>query len=82
MIFQKVFLEDIIEGHNIIEDKPIAHTRWAVRHRAIFQYEDKFYVLSYEVPATEYQEWDPFNGEKEVDCQEVKPIQKTITVYE
>lgn len=76
-------LEDNVSGCSLIEDKIIGKNRWTIVYRIIFLYKNgKYYSTTYRVGATEYQDESPWEYENEVECIEVKPIEKTITVYE
>jgi hypothetical protein len=65
----------------IISDEIIDTSRWSVIHYIIFKFEDKFYGTSYSVGATEQQDEYPWEFEDPIHCEELVPIQKTITVY-
>ena len=81
MKFKKDFLQDLVGGG--IVDEIIDHTRWSVVHWQVFKHEDKYYSTSYSVGATESQDESPYEYDKdELECPEVKPVEKTITVYE
>jgi hypothetical protein len=81
MKFKKEFLMEF-EGKTII-DEMVDHSRWSVSHRRIFEFEGKFYETYYSVGATEQQDESPYEyDEDEIDCPEVKPVQKLVTVYE
>lgn len=57
-------------------------SRWSIHHKIIFSYNDKFYSTTYSVGATEYQDESPWQNEEDVECQEVKLVEKTIKVWE
>jgi hypothetical protein len=81
MRFSRDFLADM-DGETI-EDEIIGHGRWTVHHRRVFSHEGKFYVTTYSVGATESQDERPYEYDsEEIDCAEVFPREKTITVYE
>jgi hypothetical protein len=69
-----------------ISNEIIDTSRWSVLYLLTFKHKDKFYQISYSKGATEYQDEQPFEDTTDengmVDCQEVKPVEKTITVYE
>lgn len=80
---QKMTWGDYSDGYRIVEDTISGTGRWSVYHDMVFEYESKFYRTSYSVAATESQCEEPYEYENDmVDCTEVEPIQKTITVYE
>ncbi|MCE7700109.1 MAG: hypothetical protein K8E24_015215 [Methanobacterium paludis] len=68
---------------NVIEDKILDHGRWSIYHELIFELDGKLYKTSYSEGATECQDESPFELDHDgVDCVEVKPVEKTIIVYE
>lgn len=62
----------------LIEDKVIGNTRWAIKHRLVFQYEDKYYQTYYYIGATECQDIPPWEGEDKVECIEVEEQEVTV----
>ena len=87
MLFKKEFMQEVVydeaEGVAIMEDIIVEHRRWSVVHRIIFSYQEKLYESNYCVGATESQDERPYEWEDdEIKCSEVKPVSKTITVYE
>jgi hypothetical protein len=71
------------EGFTFIEDEIVDTTRWSILTKLTFKFGDKFYQTTYSKGATEYQDESPFeNEDDEIECKEVFPVQKTITVYE
>ena len=49
----------------------------------VFKFDGKFYITSYGRAATECQDEQPYEyDEDDIECQEVFPKQKLITVYE
>lgn len=88
MLFPKEDLVELAGGcsfddYTIIEDTIIDNSRWTIDHRLIFKYKDKFYKSIYSEGATEQQYQGPYEYEKDpVECKEVHPVKKTITVYE
>jgi hypothetical protein len=80
MKFAKEWLQD--DGGETIEDRVIGQSRWAVHHERVFQHEGRFFRTRYRVGATEYQDEEPYEHEgDEIECVEVFPTEKTITVY-
>lgn len=74
---------DILDsGEGVIKDDVYDHTRWSVIHELIFKFEEKIYRTTYSVGATEYQDEGPWDYVDMVECIEVKPVEKTIIVYE
>lgn len=92
MKFKKELLQEVAcmypdeeewEGFKVISKDITDTSRWAVHHSLIFSFEGKFYQTNYREGATEYQDESPFEHDPdEIECKEVKPVQKTITVYE
>ena len=81
MIFKKEFLREF-EGKTIL-DEITDNSRWSIIHRRIFEFEGKFYETTYSVGATESQDESPYEYDKEeIECPEVKPVEKLVTVYE
>jgi len=68
---------DEIDDVEIIEDKVVDRRRWVVVSRAILKRGDEVVGLSYESPATEYQEGGDFNHE----FYAVEPYEVTVTKY-
>jgi hypothetical protein len=87
MKFKKEFLLDLIYGEEagfVVEDTIVSTGRWAIDHRMIFEVDDKFYELLYQRAATEMQDMQPLEDYRAggmIDCDEVLPTPKTITVY-
>ncbi len=80
MKFSKEFLQD--EGGETVQDREIGRGRWSVHHERVFQHEGRFYRTRYSVGATENQDERPYEYEPdEIECVEVFPTPKTITVY-
>lgn len=65
----------------LIEDKITGTSRWSIQHSVVFKLEERFWRTQYQVGATEYQDEQPFEYVDDVPCQEVAPIDKTITVW-
>ena len=88
MKFTKEHLQEILwEGRGkIIEDVVTDSGRWSIYHRFTFAddaaYPGKIFRTSYSIGATEQQMEQPWEYEDEIECQEVVPVEKTITVYE
>lgn len=83
MKFSKQFLIETLDSDRDVLDEITEHGRWRILHHRVFEWEGKFYCANYTVGATEYQEESPYEYEKdEVDCPEMRPVQKIITVYE
>lgn len=73
-------LDDVFE---VIEDEILFTTRWSVHYRKVFRCDDKFYETVYSRGSTECQDERPYQDEgPEIECPEVRPVQKIITIYE
>jgi hypothetical protein len=82
MKFPKNFLAEKAFDEEISETI-IDHRRWVVVYEVIFKHQGKFYRTRFERGATEYQNQAPYEYEPdEIECQEVSPEKRTITVYE
>lgn len=57
-------------------------SRWSTHHEIIFSYDNKFWKTYYSIGATEYQEESPWEYQKEVECKEVRLVEKTVKVWE
>lgn len=58
-------------------------TRWSIIYESVFKFEGKFYRTYYSVGATESQYERPYEYDAdEIECLEVVPTEKTVTVYE
>jgi len=80
MKFSKEFLRDM-DGETIT-DEVIDTSRWSIHYERVFKHEGKFYRTYYSCGATESQEEYPYRDEgDEIECQEVEPKEKTVTVY-
>lgn len=80
MRFSREFLNE--EEGETIEDKFLSRSRWHLRYRRVFMWEGKYYAYIYDQGATEYQEDEDDDPNDMVECPEVFPAEKTITVYE
>ena len=75
-------LLEMDEDVEIIEDKVLDVSRWSIRYELIFKFEGEFYRTDYSIGATEYQIEEPWDGELEVECTQVVPVERLVTVYE
>lgn len=58
-------------------------SRWSIHYTSVFQFQDKYYRTHYSVGATESQDESPYEyDDDEIECKEVIPVEKVITVYE
>jgi hypothetical protein len=74
-------LENLLD--EAISDDIVDQRRWHVSHEAVFECEGKFYLVHYDVPATESQDCEKFctNDDGLVECVEVEPHQEMVTKY-
>jgi len=83
MKFKKEVILDIMESEDdVIYTKIIDKSRWCDIYEWVFRFENKFYMSNYRVGSSELQEERPYEFDREIECKEVFPVQKTITVYE
>lgn len=84
MKFKKQFLLDEMEsGENVVVNEYVENSRWHKHYRWVFRFDGKFYESFYRVGATENQYESPYEYDpEEIECKEVFPVIKTITVYE
>ena len=81
MKFSKEFLQD--EGGETVSNKIIGRNRWSLRYERVFSHEGHYYLTRYNSGATESQDERPYEHEDdEIECVEVFPAEKTVTVYE
>jgi hypothetical protein len=66
----------------VLEDTQIGTTRWSIRHKLIVRIKDKFYSTIYATGATECQDEQPWQYEKEVTFTEVHQVEKLVKVWE
>jgi hypothetical protein len=65
-----------------VEDIITHSSRWHEHHKIVFEYEGKFYRTTYRVGATEMQEEYPWDDKDEIECTEVRKVQKMVDVWE
>lgn len=87
MKFHKAVLQDALWGECedivTIQDNITDTGRWSVHHEWVFKYDGKFYRAQYSVGATEQQDEVPFEYDgDQIECAEVRPVEKTVVVYE
>jgi hypothetical protein len=84
MKFSKEFLQEgVYDDEATISDRITGNGRWSIHHERVFKHEGKFYLTKYSVGATESQYESPYQYDgAEIECAEVFPREKTITVYE
>ena len=71
--------EDLVKIREHISE----HNRWSVVYEVIFRQGDRYYLVCYYQPATEYQDCDTFPWAEDgmVECTEVVPTPKTVIQY-
>jgi hypothetical protein len=77
----KEIMLDILDSGGI-SDTIVENSRWSILHKLIFQHEGKVYKTGYSVGATEEQYERPWEYENEVECIEVKLVEKVVKVWE
>lgn len=88
--FKKEDLLGLLDGDDScgleqVSDRIVDTGRWSIHHDLIFKdtAEGKFYATAYSVGATEQQDEGPFEYAPDmVECDEVRPVEKTVIVYE
>lgn len=88
--FSREFMDDEVVDNRwnkdttvkVIQEKIVDTSRWTNIYEIIFEYEGKFYQVLRVEPATECQECDSWQYVDEVECMEVHPVEKMVTVYE
>jgi hypothetical protein len=83
MKFSKDFLREgtWLKKDTVVKEI-VGRGRWAVDYRRVFRHEGRFYETFYSVGATEGQEQSPYDSDPdEIECREVKAVEKTVTVY-
>jgi len=92
MKFEKEFMQNLVWGDydnnkvEIISTEMIDQRRWVTAYEMVFKYRGSFYITGYDLGSTENQDVAPFeyDGDENglIECDEVIPVEKTITVYE
>ena len=88
MNVKKEILKDLVNyenvpGYGIVVDVIKDTSRWSTHYRLVFSHGGKFFETEYSRAATESQCEMPFDyADDEIECKEVRPVQKTFTVYE
>lgn len=76
---------DTVDGLEEVSNLLTGTSRWAVQYRLVFKDTEtgKFYEANYQRGATESQDERPFEYDGAlVECHEVRPVEKTVVVYE
>jgi hypothetical protein len=69
----------------IVEEKIVDSSRWSLFYKVVFEELEtgKLYQNIYSVGATELQDEGPWEYSSDpIDCFEVTPVEKVVTVYE
>ena len=87
MKFPKEFLREMEwatpEGVAIVDEDILRVGRWSISYRRVFSFGGKFYETKYSKGATEVQDERPYEyDDDEIECPEVVPVERTVTVYE
>ena len=87
--FKKQDLKDLVddgcETLEKVEERCTGRSRWSLNYCMVFKDtgSGRFYMANYSVGATEQQDEGPFEYEPdEVECVEMRPVEKVVTVYE
>lgn len=79
----KDFLINVLDlPSSAISDKIKDTSRWSVHHEIVFQYDNKFYKTYYSVGATEQQDESAWEYDDDIECFEVKLVEKLVKVWE
>lgn len=85
MKFKLSELESMRAGGNDeleqIEESITSHGRWSVGKRIVFAKGDCYYEWLLSDPATEQQDCGEW-GDRDIECKQVTPVCKYVTVYE
>lgn len=88
--FKKKDLQDLVgaegcDGLDVVQDQISGKARWAILYRLVFKDNatGRFYATTYRRAATEQQNEVPFEYSPDaIDCDEVRPVEKVVIVYE
>jgi hypothetical protein len=81
MKFTKKFLK-WEEWDETVYDKIVGHSRWSVHHEVVFRHDNKFYMTTYSIGATESQDESPYDySPDEIECPEVFPVEIITIEY-
>lgn len=86
--FKAADLRDLLgensEALEKVEDRITGTGRWSVHHALVFRETatGNLYTTAYSVGATEQQDEGPFEYTDTVTCDEVRPVEKMVVVYE
>jgi hypothetical protein len=71
-----------VGGVELVSDVLVGTTRWSNVHQIIFKVLDTYYRAEYCTGATEYQDERPWDGQDEVEAEEVRPVPTVVINYE
>ena len=89
--FDKEFMLKVVRNQEpeaeIVKNEVIEQTRDTLGCELVFRYDDKLWSTHYwsgyhHVGDGEVQVEEPWEWEEEVECVEVEPVEKLVTVYE
>ncbi len=86
MIFQKEWLQDLVDGEHedvkVVRDEIFQTRRWSTDYEIIFEFNKKLYWTTYSRGSTEMQDESPFENEPdEIECHEMERFLTTIVDY-
>ena len=67
---------------NALSDQIVERTRWSLVHEIVFEHDGKYYQTTYSQGATEMQDERPWEYDVEVECTEVRKVQKLVECWE
>lgn len=70
-------VEDHIPDALLVDTEIVDTLRWCNVVQAVYAHDGRFWRVTYQEPATEYQDWEPDT----TVCYEVVPQEKTVVVY-
>lgn len=84
MKISREWLVDTLDDPEVdVVNEVSGKSRWSVHYHRVVKLDGRFYRANYSVGATESQDESAYEySPEEVECQEVFPVQKIITVYE
>ena len=86
MKISRIWLQDTLDSSspdiNVV-NQISGKSRWSVHFNRVVRYEGKFYRANYSIGATESQDEGAYEYDQdEIECPEVFPVEKIVTVYE
>ena len=74
--------EEVVENVKRVDHTDNGTSRWSSHHTLIVDVDGKYYAAPYRCGLTELQEEYPWEySGYEIECYEVKPIEKTVVEY-